>query len=71
MGNLHNGKELVRSDIIKLLKKLDRDFVNKFGIPHNKYIAHIVGGAAIVLQGFDQKKTTDIDIVDKLCCADS
>lgn len=45
--------------------------MNKFGIPHNKYIAHIVGGAAIVLQGFDQKKTTDIDIVDKLCCADS
>ena len=55
---------LIKDDIMELLRDLDFQILQKFGIPKHKYSAYIVGGAAIILHGLDEKKTADIDIVE-------
>ena len=55
---------LVREDIVDLLKDFDNQVVQKLGLPKSKYSAYIVGGAAIILRGLNEKKTADIDLIE-------
>lgn len=55
---------LVKQDIIRLLQNLDNELYSNIGKPKYKYSAYIVGGAAIILHGLDEKMTADIDLVE-------